>query len=124
MVNEYAAHRYIEFIISSLYLMFVFLSVQIWLLWKDTDKNELKMKSFINERFFKKNCAYVFSFSIFLTIHEIFEDGFALSEVYFDVFEMLALISLVLFSYEWYCVLKTCAHKRPLRQELASFIRH
>jgi ABC-type anion transport system duplicated permease subunit len=40
--------------------------------------------------------------------------------VIFEFLEMLALISLVLFARDWYTVLKTCAHKKSLPQELTS----
>ncbi len=103
-----------EFIIFSLYLIFIFLAVQIWLLWKDVDKNELKI-SFSSESFFKKNCAYVFSFSVFFMIHKFVE-----SASFFEFFEILALISLVLFANQWYGMLRTCTHKKPPR-ELISF---
>ena len=107
----------IEFMIFSLYLIFVFLSVQIWLLWKDVDKNELKV-SFASESFFKKNCAYVFSFSVFFMVHKFVEGT---SMVSFGFFEMLALASLVLFAHQWYGMLKTCTHKRSMPGELTRF---
>lgn len=103
-----------EFIIFSLYLMFIFLAVQIWLLWKDVDKNELRI-SFASESFFKKNCAYVFSFSIFFMIHKFAEGAGVVS---FGFFEMLALVSLVLFAHQWYGMLKICTHKKSLPGEL------
>lgn len=124
-MNEYDIYKYIEFVIFSLYLIFIFLSIHIWLAWRDVDKNELKINTFVNESFFKKNCAYVFSFSIFFTIHEYIE-GTTLPNamVYFEFFEMLALVSLVLFAYHWYIVLKTCTHKKSLPQELTYLARH
>lgn len=124
-MNEYAINKYIEFIIFSLYLIFIFLAIQIWLLWKDIDKKELKITTFINESFFKKNCAYVFSFSMFFLIHEFLE-GITLPNamIYFEFFEILALISLVLFAYEWYGVLKACTRKKSLPRELTYITRH
>lgn len=124
-MNEYDIYKYIEFVIFSLYLIFIFLSVHIWLAWRDVDKNDLKINTFVSESFFKKNYAYVFSFSIFFMIHEYIE-GTTLPNamVYFEFFEMLALVSLVLFTYQWYIVLKTCTHKKSLTQELTYFARH
>lgn len=121
-MNEYNIYKYIEFIIFSLYLIFIFLSIQIWFLWKDIDKKELEIKTFINESFFKKNCIYVFAFSIFFMIHEFLE-GTTLpnATIYFEFFEMLGFISIVLFAYDWYTVLKTSAHKKSLPQELTNF---
>lgn len=114
-----------EFIIFSLYLIFIFLSIQIWLTWRDVDKNELKINTFVSESFFKKNYAYVFSFSMFFMIHEFLE-GITLTNatLYFEFFEILALITLVLFAYDWYGVLKTCTHRKSLPQELTYLARH
>ncbi len=85
----------------------------------------MDINTFVSESFFKKNCAYVFSFSMFFLIHEFLE-GITLPNamLYFEVFEILALITLVLFAYEWYGVLKTCTHKKPLPQELTYLTRH
>ena len=112
-MNEYFIYKYLEFSISALYMTLIFLFVQIWFLWKDVDKNELALKSFVDESFFKKNCVYVFSFSIFFMIHEFLE-GTRISDsmLYFEFIEMLAVISLVLFTYGWYRVLRKSAHKK------------
>ena len=121
---EYDIFKYIQFILFASYLIFIFLSIQIWLVWRDVDKNDLKINTFVSESFFKKNCAYVFSFSIFFMMHEFFE-GITMPDavVYFKLFDMLAVITLVLFAYEWYGMLKTCAHK-SLPQELTYLARH
>jgi len=123
-LNEYDIYKIIEFIIFSLYLAFIFLSIHIWLLWRDIDKNKLNVKVFVSEPFFKKNCLYVLSFSVFFMIHEIIE-GTSLPNamVYFEFFEMLGFISIVLFSYDWYAILKTSASKKSLPQELTDFTR-
>ncbi len=120
-MNAYDIYKYIEFIIFSLYLVFVFLSIQILFLWKDIDKRKLQIKNFINDSFFKKNFIYVFLFGLFFLVHEFFE-GINLpnSMVFFEFFEMLALISLVLFARDWYALLKTCANKKSLPQELTN----
>ncbi len=121
-MNEYDIYKYIEFIIFILYLVFIFFCIHIWLLWRDVDKNELKLENFVNESFFKKNCAYVFSFSILFMIHEFIE-GTAIPNamVYFEFFEMLAVLCLVLFAYHWYIVLKVSTHKKSLHHELTYF---
>ena len=118
-MNEYAVYRYLEFIIFIIFLIFIFLAIQIWLLWKDIDKNKLDLKTFVSESFFKKNCLYVFLVSIFFMIHEFFEGiSIPYSMVYFEFFEMLAFLSLLLFAYHWYAVLKTCATRKSLPEEL------
>ncbi len=120
-MNAYDIYKYIEFIIFSLYLVFIFISIQIWFLWKDIDRRKLQIKDFINDSFFKKNFIYVFLFGLFFLVHEFLE-GINLpdSMIFFEFLEMLALISLVLFARDWYAVLKTCAHKKSLPQELTN----
>jgi len=126
-LDEYINYNYIntfsiymESLIFALYLILIFLCIQIWFLWKDIDKNELKIKPFFSDSFFTRNCIYVFSFSIFFIIHG-FPDEVTIPGVYLKTLEMLALIGLVLFVYEWYSMLETCAHKRSLPQELTNF---
>lgn len=113
-------YNYMETFIFTLYLIFIFLCIQIWFLWKDIDKNELKIKQFFNDSFFTKNCIYVFSFSVFFIIQG-FPDGVTIPGAYLKILEMLALVGLVLFVYEWYSMLETCTHKRSLPQELTNF---
>jgi hypothetical protein len=106
-------YKIMEYIIFTLYLFFVFLSVQIWFLWKDINKDELKFKSFANESFFKKNSIYVFSFSTFFIIRDLE----FVNEKYFGLFNILALLSIVLFTYSWYNTLKLHLKKKILPQE-------
>jgi hypothetical protein len=124
MIDEYTIYKYLEFSIFVLYLILIFLFIQIWFSWKDIDKKELILKSIVDESFFKKNCIYIFLFSFLPLVHELFE-GTSLPNiiVYLEFFEFLALICLVLFVYNWYVVLKTCANKKSLPKELASHSR-
>jgi len=114
-MDEYFIYKYIDFLILASYLALIFLFVQIWFLWKDVDKNELPLNSFVNESFFKKNCVYVFSFSIFFMLHEFLE-GIKINDamVYFKFFELFGVISLVLFAYSWHNVLRKFAHKKSI----------
>jgi amino acid transporter len=111
MVYEYT-YMVIEYVIFTLYLIFIFLSVQIWFLWKDINKDELEFRGFASESFFRKNCIYVFSFSTFFIIGE-FE---FISEAS-GIFDMMALISILLFTYSWYSTLKPYAHRKTLPRE-------
>lgn len=117
-MNGYDIYKSIETIVFMLYLIFFFMSVQVWFMWKDIDKSELK--DFIKGSFIKKNYAYLFASIIFSMIHEFFE-GTTLPNtmVYFELFEMLTTLSLVLLGYEWYSLFKRCAHKK-LPQEFTS----
>ncbi len=108
-----------EFIIFSLYLIFIFLSIQIWFSWKHVNKKELKLGIFVDEPFFKRIWIYVFLFSISFIIHEFLEGtNLPSAMIYFELFELLGFTSIVLFSYEWYILLRTSAHKKSLPQEL------
>src|SRR5574341_562742 len=118
-MNENDFNKYIEILIFPLFLVFVFLLVQIWLLWKDIDKNELKSRTIDNESFFKVSYVYVFFFTMFFMLHKFFEVITPL--VYHEFFEMLAVFCLVLFAYHWYRVFKASAHKKSLPQELTDF---
>ena len=121
VMNAYDIYKLIEFVIFSLYLIFIFLSIQIWFLWKDIDKEKLQIKTFVNEPFFKRNCIYVLFFTIFFIIHEFIEGtNIPNAVIYFEFFEMLGFISIALFSYEWYAMVKTCAYKKSLPQELTN----
>ncbi len=111
---------YAEPFIVSLYLIFIFLSIQIWFLWKDIDKNELKIKSFFTDSFFKKNCIYVYIFSVFFIIHGFFDKATTPVE-YLKLLGVLTLISLVMFTYDWYSILRTCVSKKSLPKELIDF---
>lgn len=105
-------------------MVFIFLSVQIWFLWKDLNKDEFKINTLINESFFKKSCAYVFSFSIFFMGHEILEGtNIPNAFIYFELLELLAFACIVLFAYDWYCALRLSVHKKSLPHELTEFIR-
>ncbi len=118
MLNEYDIYRSIEFAIFASYLIFIYLLIQIWLLWRNIDKNKLRI-TLVSDSFFKRNCIYVFSASIFLMVHEFFEETALPNTIlYLEFFELLVLISLLLFTYDWYSVLRTCAHKKALPQEL------
>ena len=113
-------YEFMEFITLTLYLLFVFISIQIWFLWKDTDKNELKMK-IVTESFFRKNCIYVFSLSILFMIRLFEGTNPPNAMIHFEIIQMLALISLLLIAYGWYSMLKMFAHKKSLPLELTNF---
>ena len=114
-MDEYTLYKYMEFFIISIYLIFIYLLVQIWFLWKDIEKNDLFLKTLVKESFFRKNCLYVFLFSSFFTIHEFFE-GLDIPNkmVFFEFLEIIAIIILVLFAYNWYITLKPFAKKKNL----------
>ena len=119
-MSEENIYGYIEPVIISLYLVFIFLAIQIWFMWNDIDKNESDIRSFFNDSFFRKNCIYVYSFSIFFIAHGFFEST-TVPGIYIKTLELLTLVSLVLFTYDWYGILDTCTSKRALPRELTNF---
>lgn len=113
MVNEY--FNYTDSILFSLYLIFIFLSVQIWFIWKDIDKNELRLK-IMDGFFFKKNCVFVFSLSLFFIVPEFIKE---MNIPYIlELFNIAVLVTLVLFTYEWHKLLSSSSHRKSLPHEL------
>lgn len=119
-MNLFIIYKIFEYVIFASYLIFIFLSIQIWFLWKHVDKNKLMVKAFTDGYSFKKNSIYVFLFSIFFMTHEFLE-GTTIpnAALYFEFFEMLAFLCLLLFAYEWHCMLKEFSNKTSLLQELS-----
>ena len=101
----------------ALFLIFIFYSIQIWFVWKDIDKEVLKKSLILSGSFFKRNCIYVYCFSVFIFIH-----GFIVeidpSGIYVKILGVLTFICLVLFTYDWYTMLSTSVLKKSLPQEL------
>ncbi len=113
-MNEYTIYKGMEFIIFTLYLVLIFLSAQMVFIWIDVDKNKLKSKIFDNLSFLRTNIFIVFSVSVFFMIHEFFEEtNLRNSYIYFEFLELLGFICILLFMFNWYSILKTCAHKKP-----------
>ncbi len=100
-----------------LYLIFTFLSIRIWCLWKDIDLSKPDIKLFFNDSFFTRNCIYVYCFIIFFLMHGFFS-GTVVPDMYFKTLEVLTLSGLVLFTYDWYSVLGKCSTRRSQPQEL------
>jgi len=111
--NEIIIYKIIDSLTYTLYLFFIFLSIQIFLLWKEIDKK--LVQSIITGPFLRKNCLYLL-FGIFF----IFSD---LSEgiKQFDASSgVLAPLTLVLVSYEWYSKLRPMVCKL-LPEELTNY---
>jgi hypothetical protein len=112
LLDKISIYKYIEFIIFMLYLIFIFISIQIWMMWKDIDKDE--WKSIVEESFLKKNLILIFSATIFFIIHEFLESSaIPNAQVIFEFSEVLALVSLVGLFHFWYNVLKPHVHRVP-----------
>lgn len=123
-MNGFSVYKWVEFLIFVLYLVFVFLAIQIWFLWKDINKDDFKINKIINESFFKQNCIYIFSFTVFFMGHQILEEAnLADAMIYLEVMELLGFFSIVLFAYNWYLTLRSMAPKKSLPYELTEFTR-
>ena len=101
----------------ALFLIFIFLSIQIWFVWKDIDKEVLKKSLILSGSFFKRNCIYVYCFSVFIFIHGFIEE-IDPSGIYIKLLGVLTFLCLVLFTYDWYTMLSTSVLKKSLPQEL------
>lgn len=114
--NQNIIHIIMESIVYVLYLFFIFLLIQICILWAYIDKKVVK--SIITGSFLRKNFLYLLSFLVFFLLYDI-PDGIKESDVYFMVLRILAPLTLVLTSYEWYSKLRPCVSKL-LPQELTN----
>lgn len=106
--NQNIIHIIMESIVYVLYLFFIFLLIQICILWAYIDKNVVK--SIITGSFLRKNFLYVLSFVVFFLLYDI-PDGIKESDIYFMIIRILAPLTLVLVSYEWYSKLRPCVSK-------------
>lgn len=112
-MDEYTIYKAMEYVLFGSYLFIIFLLVQIWLLWKDVDKDENVLKLSIDEGMFLKSFIYISAFSLFFFMHEFFEGtGMQNIMLYFEMFETIAFICLILFIYEWYSILKRNPRKK------------
>ena len=109
----------LEFALYGLYMLFAFLGIQIWFLWSDVDKNELKRTSLLTDSFFRKNAIYILLFSIFSIMDGIMElINLSNPERFIELSHILAILFLVLFTYEWYSKLKSSTPRKSIPIEL------
>ncbi len=118
-MNEYLIYKYLEFLIFFIYFIMIFLSIQIWLIWQNIDKNELRSRVFITDPFIRNNSIIVFLVSVFFIMHEFFEETkLRNSYLVFEFSELMGFILILYFTYMWYSILKTCAIKQPINEIL------
>ncbi|HEY9245361.1 MAG TPA: hypothetical protein VIO11_00795 [Candidatus Methanoperedens sp.] len=116
-MDGYTVYKYMEFIIFSLYLIMIFLSIQVLFLWMDLDKKEFK--SFLEESFMKNDTIVVFFAGVFFTFHELFDEtNLQNSYLYFEFFELLGLICIVRSIFGKYCSMKPYAFRKPAHERL------
>jgi hypothetical protein len=118
-MNEYIIYKYLEFLIFAIYFIMIFLSIQIWLIWQNIDKNELRSRVFITDPFIRNNFIILFLVSIFFFMHEFLEETeLRNSYLYFELSELMGFILILYITYMWYSTLKTCAIKQPINEIL------
>lgn len=118
-MNEYIIYKYLEFLIFCIYFMMSFLSIQIWLIWQNIDKNELRSSVFITDPFLRNNFILIFLVSVFFFMHEFFEEA-ALqnSYLFFEFFELMGFILILYITFMWHSILKTFVIKKPINEIL------
>ncbi len=106
LINDYALYRIIESIIIILILAMVYLGIQIGLALKFS-KKELS-DAFPLKKVFTKSSIFIFITGFFLLIHEITEAMAVDGPDYTtrELFELIAILGLVLFMYEWHKMLR------------------
>ena len=110
-MDEYTVYKYIEFLMVSLYLILVFLSIQIFLMWIDVDISQLRSKISANEPILKNSIITVFFIGTLLIINEFIE-GTKQPYLFVELFDLMSFICVVYFVYNWHLTLKACSHKK------------
>lgn len=107
-LNQGVIHIIMKSIVYILYLFFIFLSIQICILWVYIDKKIVK--SIITGSFLRKNLLYLLSFLVFSLLYDM-PEGIKEFDIYFMILRILSPLALVLVSYEWYGKLRPCVSK-------------
>ena len=105
IINDYTLYKIIEVGIAILLMIIVYLGIQICLRWKFMKRDGDAMSK-IN---FTRSAIFIFMAGFFMIVHELLE-GFeenAPDFTTYEFLELLALIGLALFFYEWLRILKS-----------------
>ncbi|NJD77078.1 MAG: hypothetical protein FIB08_08300 [Candidatus Methanoperedens sp.] len=106
-------YKYMEFIIFSLYLLFVYLSAQMLFMWVDVDKIKLKSRIFEQGTFLRNSIIFVFLAGIFFIFHELVEEIIPRNYLNLEFLELLTFVFIEIFMYKWYLNLKSCTSRKP-----------
>lgn len=113
-IDDYSLFRIFEGIITILILAAIYLGVQIILMWKSLNKAETNPEKVIsNKASFIRSSVFIFMAGFFMLIHNFLESleknepDFAT----YELFELIALLGLVLFLNEWHKILKILKKK-------------
>lgn len=110
-MDEYTVYKHIEFLMVSLYLILVFLSIQIFFMWIDVDISQLRSKMSSNEPILKNSIITVFFIGTLLIINEFIE-GTKQPYLIIELFDLMSFVFVVYFVYNWHLTLKSCSHKK------------
>jgi hypothetical protein len=109
IIDDYTLFRIISGAIIILILIGVYLGIHISLIWKFLNKEETNSNEVIsNKKGFYRSAIFIFIAGAFMVLHQFFE---GLGEntpdnTTYELFELIALLGLVLFMYEWYKIFK------------------
>ena len=97
----------------------IFLSIQIWLIWQNIDKNELRSRVFITDPFIRNNIIIVFLMSFFFIMHEFLEETrLRNSYLFFEFSQLMGFILILYITYMWYSIFKKCVIEQPINEIL------
>ncbi len=108
VIDDFSLFRIIQTIIFILILFTVYLAVQISLIWTFLKKGCTNSDEIIsNKGSFIRNTLFISIAGFFMLLHEFFEGfGENADDTTYEFFELMALLGLVLFMFEWYNILK------------------
>ncbi|MCE8424187.1 MAG: hypothetical protein J5U17_00235 [Candidatus Methanoperedens sp.] len=106
IIDDYTLYTIIESIIIILILIAVYLGIQIVLIFKFPKKKDRDAISQRNSMI--RSSIFILIGGIFMVVHELTEglEKDALDYTTYEFFELIALLGLVLFLYEWGQILK------------------
>ncbi len=109
IIDDYTLYRIIQAIITILILIAVYLGIQITLALKFTKKNAADSTGVVSRiKSFNRNTIFIMIAGLFMFLHEFLE-GFekdVADYTTYELLELIALLGLVLFLYDWNKTLK------------------
>lgn len=109
-------YSFINMILTSssviLALIGLYFAIRIWVNWRNTDKDILKARVFLNKKFLEKNGRYVFLSGSSLAIHQFI--GFLIQLNFItgdlidslsEILEFMAIVFFLMLAYEWFVLI-------------------
>jgi hypothetical protein len=115
IIDDYTLFKIIQGIIIILILLSIYLGIQITLTWKFLKKGEVGSDELIsNKGSFYRIAIFIFIAGFFMLLHEFLEglEENAPDTTSYEFFELMGLLGLVLFMYEWYRILRKSKKKQ------------